>query len=176
MVFLRSWNVWQGINDGACYWTALAMLVYGNRAAWLRVKAEHLVLFDRVLRSPGHPRHRLYRELNEKWYPTVGGMACGGAGRPAPIEANLWQVLNLPNVFVPMNMLDVTADLYNVFLVMYSYDHGEHKRTVYETRTRGAYNSRHLFLLYTVSTTARVERKEEGENGADKYILELTRK
>jgi hypothetical protein len=151
VVFLRSHNYWSGINSGSCYWTALAMLMYGNPAAWLRVKAEHLAHFERVLRNPTNPRHGLYRELNEKWYRTRAEAIGKRPAAKNTFEANLWQVLHLPGVYVPMNMMDITADLYNVFLVMYSFDEaGGNNGGVYETKTRGAYNSRHLFLLYIV--------------------------
>lgn len=149
IVFARSRNTWPRVAAGSCYWTAVAVLIYGTPEAWLRVKAEHLVHFRRVLASPSNPRHGLYKELNEKWYLTQcgGGGGGGGVAKGGDIEANLWQVLHLPGVYTPMNMLDVTADLYNVFLVAYSYRRG----AVYETRMRGAYNGRHLFLLYVVS-------------------------
>lgn len=149
VVFMRCQNFWAGVSNGACYWTTLALLVYGDPGAWLRVKAEHLVHFENVLRNPANPRHGLYRALNEKWYRTWGGPV-NGTPSQAAIDANLWQVLHLPGVYVPANMLDITADLYNVFLVMYSYDSYTHPKVVYETRTRGAYNSRHIFLLYVV--------------------------
>lgn len=148
VVFLRGRNHWGSVSTGACYWSALAMHIYGDPYAWLRVKAEHVAHFGRVLRESRNPRHGLYRELNEKWYETMGsvGRKSGSSSSQGNFDANLWQILHLPGVYVPMNMLDVTADLYNVFLVVYSYDRG----VVYETRTRGAYNSRHLFLLYVV--------------------------
>lgn len=150
VVFMRNFNYWGGVSSGACYWSTLALLIYGDPSAWLRVKSEHLKHFERVLRSPKNPRHKVYRELNEKWYRTTAGSIGGKAVDRGAFDVNLWQVLNLPGVYVPMSMTDITADLYNVFMVVFSYDNGQHPNTVYETRMRGAYNSRHLFLLYTV--------------------------
>lgn len=48
-------------------------------------------------------------------------------------------------------MLDVSADLYNLFIVVYTItealnDQGEIR--VQEIRTKGSYNARHVFLLF----------------------------
>ncbi|KAL1870551.1 hypothetical protein VTK73DRAFT_2559 [Phialemonium thermophilum] len=147
VVFLRNHNSWAEMSNGTCYWTALALLIYNDPVAWLRVKAEHREHVQRVLSSPINPKYCLYRQLNEMWFPTVASTARGMPPQ-GPVKANLWQVLNLPGLYVPMNMLDITADLYNVYMVVYSYKNRQFGDVVYETRTRGAYNSRHLFLLY----------------------------
>lgn len=145
--FVRHTNAWPGIPSGTCYWTATAMLVYGDPWQWLRVKVEHQEHFARVLANPAHPQHALYRALNEKWYATTAT----GPRVSAQVAVNLWQALSLPGCYTPVAMADVTADLYNVYVVMFSYDSMDHPKAVYETRIRGAYNARHLFYLYLVS-------------------------
>lgn len=151
-----------GMTPGICYWTAMAIHLYGDARFWLRVKAEHLEHFARVLGSETHPRHELYRELNSKWYqviasPKPGSKPAPGTGRK--ISLNLWQVLNLPGVYTPMEMLDVTADLYGLYMVVYSFHLvdeaarrrgkvGPYEQKVYKTVARGAYNARHLGLLF----------------------------
>ena len=150
--FVRHTNLWPGILSGTCYWTATAMLVYGDPWQWLRVKVEHQEHFARVLGNPDHPQHALYRALNEKWYATTAT----GPRLSAQVAVNLWQALSLPGCYTPVAMADVTADLYNVYIVMFSYDSADHHQSVYETRTRGAYNARHLFYLYLVSCRRRI--------------------
>lgn len=150
----------RGIAAGTCYWTAMATHLYGDARHWLRVKAEHLEHFGRVLENKDHPRHQLYRELNQKWYPAVG---TPGPGTPAKgkekgrwLLVNLWQVLNLPGVYTPMSILDVSADLYGLYLVVYSHhlppEHGQeegpYEDKVYKVAARGAYNARHLGLIF----------------------------
>ncbi len=153
ITFVRHTNLWDRsrgeleISDGMCYWTTTAMLIYGNPWHWLRVKAEHRAHFESVLSNPKHPKYALFRELNEKWYETPAI----GPTSSVTVMVNLWQILSLPFLFTPAAMADVTADLYNVYIVMFCYGGNAHGNKVYETRLRGAYNSRHLFYLFAVS-------------------------
>ncbi|KAJ9133762.1 hypothetical protein NKR19_g8926 [Coniochaeta hoffmannii] len=156
VVFVRHTNntASRGMTQGICFWAAIATHIYGDARFWLRVKSEHLEHFARVLENPTHPRHELYSRLNSRWS-QVKASSKPGSPRPAygenkAIHMNLWQVLHLPGVYTPMEMLDVTADLYGLYLVVYSYDlpRGPYKGKVYKTIARGAYNARHLGLLF----------------------------
>ncbi len=62
VVFAKHPNYWTCIKDhgklvpdGPCYWTALALLLYGNASLWLRVKAEHLSFLKGSWRTRGTP-------------------------------------------------------------------------------------------------------------------------
>lgn len=150
----------RGIAAGTCYWTAMATHIYGDARHWLRVKAEHLEHFALVLENKEHPRHQLYRELNQKWYPAVGtpgpGTPTKGLEKGRRLLVNMWQVLNLPGVYTPMAILDVSADLYGLYMVVYSHhlppepgqEHGPYEDKVYKVAARGAYNARHLGLIF----------------------------
>ena len=67
--FLKHPNTWEGgrevdISNAHCYWTAVALLIYGNVRCWLRVKAEHLHLLEKILSTDRHPRHNYYKRLH----------------------------------------------------------------------------------------------------------------
>ncbi|CAJ2501868.1 Uu.00g047210.m01.CDS01 [Anthostomella pinea] len=127
--------------DGDCYWRAVSYNIYGTDRHWDLVKAEHLAFMYQVLSHEGHPRHALYAEkLNSKFFSTasVTGLT--------PFKANLWQLLHMPHAWTPGIMEQITADLYNIFLVTFSYD--SNKKECGEVCVRGAYNSRHIFMLY----------------------------
>ncbi|RKU45818.1 hypothetical protein DL546_006203 [Coniochaeta pulveracea] len=145
-------NLHNSISGGCCYWTALALLLYGDAEQWLRVKADHLAHFGRVLVNKEHPRYELYTKLNNKMYNVRAGYPANHQDSDQLLPAfcaNLWMVLKLPGVYVPMQMLDVTADLYEAYITVYSMGlEEEDKNTVMEVRTRGAYNGRHLAMMY----------------------------
>ncbi|KAI1340265.1 hypothetical protein F5Y15DRAFT_423241 [Xylariaceae sp. FL0016] len=124
---------------GDCYWRTLSLNLTGTPQNWDLVKAEHLAYLYQVLRNEHHPRHKLYTELNSKFFQTRS--VCGPSFR-----ANLWQILHTPHAWTPGVIQQVTADLYNVCLITFTYD--AEKGTCSETSVRGAYNSRHLFMLY----------------------------
>jgi hypothetical protein len=158
VVFVRNKNYHPADNlaAGTCYWSALALHLYGDVRFWLRVKAEHLEHFARVLVNEDNPRHGLYKKLNSAWFqvkasPKVVSPRKGAGVRHGQLHLNLWQILNLPGVYTPMQILDVTADLYGLYLVVYSYrlpGDAAREKNVYKTAARGAYNARHLGLVF----------------------------
>ncbi|OIW32497.1 hypothetical protein CONLIGDRAFT_668188 [Coniochaeta ligniaria NRRL 30616] len=159
VVFVRHDNMCgdRGITRGTCYWTAMATHLYGDARYWLRLKAEHLEHFAEVLNNRDHPRHDHYTQLNEKRYMAAASPGPGKKTAGSKIFVNLWQVLNLPGVYTPMAILDVTANLFGLYLVVYSYHlraepgqtkPGPYEQKVYQTIARGAYNARHLGLIF----------------------------
>ena len=158
VVFVKHPNYWTRINDhgklvpnGPCYWIALALLLYGNASLWLRVKAEHLSFLEKVLENPRHPRHKFYARENQARTLTK---ATGPAGKDAVWSglANLWEKLQIPGCWVNEDVCHLTADVYGVFMVLYKYNCSSPawKDKVYDMKTYGAYNSRHIFLCYSV--------------------------
>ncbi|KAJ1331701.1 hypothetical protein MN608_05162 [Microdochium nivale] len=127
--------------DGDCYWRALSTSLYGDNKYYDLVKAEHLGYMYHVLDTPAHPRHDLYKNsLNSKLFVTSGPVA-------DVFKANLYQLLHMPHAWTPAAMQQITADLYNVMLVTFSLDMDNEKVT--EVSIRGAYNSRHIFMLFS---------------------------
>lgn len=153
VTFVAHENLSNSISGGCCYWTALALLLYGDAEQWLRVKADHLAHFGRVLVNEEHPRYELYTKLNSKMYNVRAGYPANHKENEELLPtfcANLWMVLKLPGVYVPMQMLDITADLYEAYITVYSMglEEEEEENKVKEVRTRGAYNGRHLAMMY----------------------------
>lgn len=131
--------------DGDCYWRALASNLYGRASRWSIVKAEHHAYLRHVLLDKSHPRHALYMQLNTQFFETYGPAGPRNF-TGATFKANLWQHLHMPHVWTPGAMQQVTADLYNLHLVTFTYD--SRVNVCSEVAVRGAYNARHLFLLY----------------------------
>jgi hypothetical protein len=163
VVFIKHENHWrkmyQGkdVESGQCYWLSVALLIYGNASCWLRVKAEHLSFVEMVLMNPEHPRHTFYRRENNLDAVTA---ATGPAGLPGrwSDNANLWERLQIPGCWMSDDICRVTADVYGVFLVLYKYDSAKKanvhwKDKIYDMKTYGAYNSRHIFICYHVSSS-----------------------
>lgn len=162
VTFLKHPNYWQTveehgkvIEDGQCYWTALSLLLYGNAHAWLRVKAEHLSYLEKILMNPRHPRHEFYSRENKNMGQTY---ATGPAGPQSywSGQVNLWERLQIPGCWANEDLCQLTADVYSVFLVLYKYDtsnaaNPQWKGKVYDMKTFGAYNNRHIFLCFYVS-------------------------
>ncbi|KAH6844793.1 hypothetical protein B0I37DRAFT_433461 [Chaetomium sp. MPI-CAGE-AT-0009] len=158
VVFVKHPNYWQRLEDhgklvpsGQCYWLAVALLIYGNASFWLRVKAEHLSYLEKVLANPNHPRHKFYDRENQNSMLT---QATGPAGKRGVWSgtANLWETLHIPGCWTSEDMCQLTADVYGVSLVLYKFDsptNGLWKNKIYDMKTYGAYNSRHIFLCYT---------------------------
>ncbi|KAI8631952.1 hypothetical protein F5Y19DRAFT_492889 [Xylariaceae sp. FL1651] len=120
---------------GDCYWRALAYTLQGNPARWDLIKAEHLGYLFHVLSDQTHPRHELYaKQLNTQFFSTHGGGGGGGGGSSSEatttgtgtgeikFKANLWQLLHMPHAWTPGAMQQITADLYNIHLVTFTYD------------------------------------------------------
>ncbi|KAK7981986.1 hypothetical protein PG988_004224 [Apiospora saccharicola] len=125
--------------DGDCYWRSVSFCLYGSDEHWDVVKAEHLGYLHYVLSQPKHPRHSLYREhLNARFFDTssVNG---------SPFKANIWQLLHLAHAWTPAVISQITADLYNICVVIFTLENG----LTTETNVRGVYNSRHIFLCFT---------------------------
>lgn len=142
------------VDSGQCYWLSLALLIYGDASFWLRVKAEHLCFLERVLMNPDHPRHAFYAREN-KYYAAT--QATGPSKDPDAVwsdSVNLWERLQIPGCWTSEDMGYLTADVYGVFIVLYKYDsahgNGDWGDKVYDMKTYGSYNSRHIFLCYTV--------------------------
>ncbi|KAK4243868.1 hypothetical protein C7999DRAFT_44404 [Corynascus novoguineensis] len=158
VVFIKHPNYWQEleshgklIESGQCYWLAVALLMYGNAYSWLRVKAEHLSFLERVLTNPDHPRHAFYTRENQNIGATRATGPSGASSQWSG-KANLWERLQIPGCWVNEDICQLTADLYGVFLVLYKYDsegtNPQWKGKVYDMKTYGAYNNRHIFLCY----------------------------
>ncbi|TLD13408.1 uncharacterized protein PgNI_03658 [Pyricularia grisea] len=129
-------------DEGNCYWNALSLHMYGRPDFGERVKLEHLRHVEAVLNTPQHPRHEAYTNVNARFFQTNAEGLSGG-----PFVANMWQILHLPGSWTPSWMTQITADVYGVFVVLYTLK-CEKRLLVTETTTRGAYNSRHIFLLF----------------------------
>ncbi|TLD27284.1 hypothetical protein PspLS_05081 [Pyricularia sp. CBS 133598] len=139
VTFLRANN---RRDEGNCYWNALSMHMYGRPDFGVRVKLEHLRHVEAVLMNPQHPRHEAYTKINARFFQTNAEGLSGG-----PFVANMWQILHLPGSWTPSWMTQITADVYGVFVVLYTLK-TEKRLLVTETTTRGVYNSRHIFLLF----------------------------
>ncbi|KAI0198057.1 hypothetical protein F4808DRAFT_436970 [Astrocystis sublimbata] len=129
--------------SGDCYWRALAYSLYGTPDRWNQVKADHQVFLSHVLHDQSHHRHKLYSILNAKWFNSSGPML---DGRPKAFQANMWQLLHMPHSWTPGIMQQVTADLYNLHLITFEYS--QRTNLCSNVSVRGAYNSRHIFMLY----------------------------
>lgn len=143
-------NNFAGLQSN-CFFKAVAYQVYGARTFDARVKAEHLQYFSDVLKWPTHPRHDMYTRLNEWFYESYVSRSQGQAGKGGSkasiaLAANFYQLLTIPNCYIPMDMFEVTADLYNLFIVIYTLDQDH---VVTEVTTKGSYNARHIFMLYS---------------------------
>ncbi|KAK4136130.1 hypothetical protein BT67DRAFT_432904 [Trichocladium antarcticum] len=157
VVFVKHPNYWTELKwhgkivfDGQCYWSSLALLLYGDVSTWLRVKAEHLSFLETVLLDPNHPRHAFYtRENQTKARTQATGSETGlvWAG-----DVNLWERLQIPGCWTNEDLCHLTADVYGVFVVLYKLDSsrgdGRRQSKIYDMKTYGAYNSRHIFLCY----------------------------
>lgn len=131
--------------SSACFFKALAYLVYGDHTFNKRVQAEHLQYYGDVLEWSDHPRNQLYKRMNNKFYDTW----VTANGTDVPTVGNFFQLLSIPQAWMPLDLLDVTADLYNLFIVVYTI----RGRTgipaeVTEVSTKGSYNARHVCLLF----------------------------
>jgi hypothetical protein len=95
--FLTAWN----LGKGNCYWAAIAMLVYGDYRYWPIVKGQHYTWFRDVMANPDHPRNVLYDLLNND-----GSM-------------DMMDRLKHADEWASTSTMQVTADLYDLFLVMF---------------------------------------------------------
>ncbi|KAK3346506.1 hypothetical protein B0T25DRAFT_583685 [Lasiosphaeria hispida] len=144
------------MNRGENYWTAVALLVYGDAAQWLRVKAEHLYLLRTILESPSHPRYQFYAHRNKFAVKTkvMSAFKPNASGNPEVVinsHLNWWEVLHIEGAPVlDDDMAYLTADLYKIFIVLYKRHVSEfsgREGKIYNMKAYGEPNSRHVFLL-----------------------------
>ncbi|KAK4459163.1 hypothetical protein QBC42DRAFT_158750, partial [Cladorrhinum samala] len=130
------------IANGNCYWTAIALLVYGTARAWMRVKAEHLARLELVLDNPQHPDYQKYHFLNSIEIATMD--------KDQPVDLNMWEGLQWPSAWVNDEICHITADVYGVYVWLYKYNggHKEWRNRVYDIKTYGVFNTRHIVLSY----------------------------
>lgn len=121
MPFLTAWN----LGKGNCYWAAIASLVYGDYRYWPIVKGQHYVWFRDVMANPNHPRNMLYDLLNDD-----GSM-------------DMMDRLEHANEWASTSTMQVTADLYDLFLVMFIPTGPLGTPIIY---TRGCRNAPHRFM------------------------------
>ncbi|ETS83158.1 hypothetical protein PFICI_05034 [Pestalotiopsis fici W106-1] len=136
------------VPAGDCYWRSVSFCLYGSGDHWNLVKSEHLAYVKHVLSQPGHARHQLYAEkLNKKFFNTSSADSMGNG--LDLFQANLYQVLHMAHSWTPALMQQVTADLYNICLIVFTCEKTlEGDPIITETAVRGAYNSRHIFMQF----------------------------
>lgn len=161
VVFVMHPNYWTRLEDhgkvihsGQCYWLSLALLIYGNASFWLRVKAEHLCFLEKVLLNPNHPRHTFYKRENQVTAATHATGPSDSTNAAWSGTVNLWERLQIPGCWTSEDMGHLTADVYGIFLVLYKYDSAKTDADwgdkIYDMKTYGAYNNRHIFLCFAV--------------------------
>lgn len=146
VVMYRAMNY--GGAKSACFFKALAYLVYGDQSLYQRVQAEHLQHYSEVLEWEGHPRHQLYTRLNQEFWTTT--ISTEASQTDVEAIANTYQILSIPQAWMPLDLLDITADLYNLFIVVYTINESptQDHPLVTEVSVKGSYNARHVFLLF----------------------------
>lgn len=134
------------VGDGNCYWASVSALIYGDERWWPRVKAQHKSHLDAVLKDKKHPRFGMYESLNKEFFDTMA-MGPGRKGGVISTRVNAYQCVQAPFVYASTRLLEVTADVYGVFMVLYSIDKDQKKEfNCTHVRMAGAYNSRHIFM------------------------------
>lgn len=133
--------------DGDCYWRTISFCLYGTDEHWNIVKAEHLAFVHYVLGHTGHARHKLYvDDLNSKFVRTASSTADSRVMNK--FMANMWQVLHMAHAWTPAFVQQVTADLYNICVIMFTREGQLDDCTITETAVRGSYNARHIFIQF----------------------------
>ncbi|KAF5878214.1 uncharacterized protein Bfra_000380 [Botrytis fragariae] len=110
--------------SGDCFFGSVSMALYGTTLYWHYTKYCHLWFFRYVLTHPAHPRYDFYWHLN-----SIGN---------ADDEMNMWERLNTPHAWQSSELFNVTADIYNLFVVLY-----EAPATI---DLFGQYNATHTFF------------------------------
>ncbi|KAF7928420.1 uncharacterized protein EAE98_005476 [Botrytis deweyae] len=110
--------------SGDCFFGSVSMALYGTTLYWHYTKYCHLWFFRYVLTHPAHPRYDFYWHLNSF------GNAEG--------EMNMWHRLNTPHAWQSSELFNITADIYNLFVVLY-----EAPKTI---DLFGHYNATHVFF------------------------------
>ncbi|TEY86423.1 hypothetical protein BOTCAL_0009g00500 [Botryotinia calthae] len=132
------------------YWRAVAWAIFGNWELWPQVKAQHRLVFQQVLSTPKHPRHILYRGLNEK--------------RKGHNNLNIKERLGIPYCAIRHDDIQqVTADIYGIFLVIFTVRpegqgvnflgyQSELSERHYAPTLRGEFNRPHVLIRLSIST------------------------
>ncbi|TGO86641.1 hypothetical protein BPOR_0287g00050 [Botrytis porri] len=110
--------------SGDCFFGSVSMALYGTTLYWHYTKYCHLWFFRYVLTHPAHPRYDFYWHLN-----AFGGSNDG---------MNMWHRLNTPHAWQSSQLFNITADIYNLFVVLY-----EAPDTI---DLFGQYNATHVFF------------------------------
>lgn len=116
VAFYRVGNYYGTPSD--CYWKAVAYHVYGGHRYAARVKAEHLEYFSWVLGMRSHPRYNQYTAWNSQFSATT--VTNGDGSNSIATLLNLYQQLRIPDTWTSSRMFHITADLYNLYIVVYS--------------------------------------------------------
>ncbi|EMR84424.1 hypothetical protein BcDW1_6934 [Botrytis cinerea BcDW1] len=111
-------------GSGDCFFGAVSMALYGTTMYWHYTKYCHLWFFRYVLTHPAHPRHSFY------WHINSIGDANG--------QMNTWHRLSTPHAWQLSALFNVTADTYNLFVVLY-----EAPQAI---DLFGQYNATHVFF------------------------------
>lgn len=119
----------------------VATLLYGSKQYWHTVKGHHLEYVRTVLSDENHPRYSLYSKINANLSTSSNDRASG---------LNLWMRLCTPYAWQDSEILQVTADLYDAFIVQYTLKSSE-STAVEEVKVRGNYNSTHWLIRYVNS-------------------------
>jgi hypothetical protein len=126
-------------DDGNCYWGAIAHLTYGLGRYWPWVKAQHLLYLEQVMDNLQHPRFTTYQQI----------IADCSRGTQAPYSAQT--ALGKANQFTVVEVTQVTADLYNIYLVLFNMDYVSKRPAAGRLPfiTRGSRNAPHKFMRWT---------------------------
>lgn len=93
---------------------------------------------DQVLRNKEHPRYDLYTSLN-----AVSSIS----PQVEETQKNLWMRLCLPYSWQNGEILQVTADLYDAFIVQFTVKSGKTTK-IQEVKVRGNYNATHWMIRF----------------------------
>ena len=116
----------------------VATLLYGSKQYWHTVKAHHLEYVRKVLSNRKHPRYILYSKINANLSTNRYDGASG---------LNLWMRLCTPYEWQDSEILQVTADLYDVLIVQYTMKSSVSAK-VEGVKVRGNYNSTHWLIRF----------------------------
>ncbi|ATZ46063.1 hypothetical protein BCIN_01g07370 [Botrytis cinerea B05.10] len=146
--------------------TLVAWAIFGNWELWPHVKAQHRLVFQQVLSTPNHPRHTLYRGLNEKF--------------KGHNNLNIKDRLGIPYCAIRHDDIQqVTADIYGIFLVIFTFRpegqgvnflgyQSELSERHYAPTLRGEFNRPHVLIRLSISTVP-----EKFEDHPDAKLLPL---
>jgi hypothetical protein len=125
-------------GDGNCYWGTISHLIYGLDTYWPWVKAQHLLYLEQVMANPQHPRFAIYQRI-------ITDCSRGGPAPHSPQTA-----VRGANRFTIVEMTQVTADLYDIYLILFNMDEEGKKAAANRLPfiTRGSRNAPHKFMRW----------------------------